>query len=342
VSGEAGIGLQVVTKPQLVPGRDSAEAPNAAFIVGAPRCGTTSFARYLKRHPQVSFSIVKEPHFFAFTDLRGLDDGQLEETVTRNYLDRYFPDRQGFPMIAEGSVTSLYIPDRVAPVLKLWPDAKFVISVRSPLEMIPSLHQRLFYNGDENVRDFAKAWALVPERRQGRKIPRRTADPRWLDYWESGMLGKHVGEFVRVLGRERTFISVFDDYVADPAAQYRKLLDFLGLPDDGRTDFARHRESRGVKSAALQRLLQRPPKAAVSLLARDAHKLRIDAKKGEAGAAVRTVMKLRKRLLNWNKADAPKIELSEALKDEMRAMYRDDVAELSQLLGRDLSHWLAS
>lgn len=341
VPGEAGIASSVVTKLETFAAADPVESVNAAFIVGAPRCGTTSFARYLKRHPQVSFSIIKEPHFFAFRDLRGLSEDELKETVTRNYLDRYFPDRAGLPMIAEGSVTSLYIPDRVAPVLKLWPDAKFVISVRNPLEMIPSLHQRLFYNGDENVRDFAKAWALVPERRQGRRIPKRTADPRWLDYWESGMLGKHVGEFVKILGRERTFISVFDDYVANPAGQYRKLLDFLGLDDDGRTDFTRHRESRGVKSAVLQRLLQRPPKAAVSLFGSDGQKIRVDAKKGEVGGAARTVLSLRKRLLNWNKTDAPRIVLSEALKDEMRAMYRDDVAELSKLLGRDLSHWLA-
>jgi hypothetical protein len=319
---------------------DAAETSNAAFIVGAPRCGTTSFARYLKRHPQVCFSIVKEPHFFALQDLRDLPDEELKETVTRNYLDRFFPERQGFPLIAEGSVTSLYIPDRVEPVLKLWPNAKFVISVRNPLKMIPSLHQRLFYNGDENVRDFAKAWALVPARRQGKSIPKRCADPRWLDYWESGKLGKYVGEFVHRLGRERCFISVFDDYVADPAAQYRRLLQFLELPNDGRTDFTRHRESRGVKSAALQRLLQRPPKAAVSLLGSEAYQRRTGIKKGELSGRARTVLNLRKRLLDWNKAPAPKVELSEALKDEMRAMYRDDVKELSDLLGRDLSHWL--
>jgi hypothetical protein len=320
---------------------EAAKAPNAAFIVGAPRCGTTSFARYLKRHPQVSFSIVKEPHFFALHDLRGLPNDELKEALTRDYLDRYFPERAGFPLIAEGSVTSLYIPDRVEPVLKLFPDAKFIISVRNPLQMIPSLHQRLFYNGDEDVTDFAKAWALVPERRAGRSVPKRCADPRWLDYWESGMLGKYVGGFVQTFGRDRCFVSVFDDYVADPAAQYRRLLDFLGLEDDGRTDFTRHRESRGVKSAMLQRLLQRPPKAAVSLLGSEAYKLRIDAKKGEVGVAARTVLNLRKRLLAWNKAPAPKIVLPLRLKDEMRAMYRDDVAKLSDLLGRDLSHWLA-
>ena len=319
-----------------------AEVSNAAFIVGAPRCGTTSLARYLKRHPQVSFSIVKEPHFFALQDLRGLDDEELKERVTRDYLDRFFPERQGFRLIAEGSVTSLYLPDRLEPVLRLWPDARFIISVRNPLEMIPSLHQRLFYNGDENVRDFAKAWALVPERRQGRNIPKRAADPRWLDYWESGMLGNYVEQFIDRLGRERCFISVFDDYVADPAAQYRRMLAFLGLEDDGRTDFSRHRESRGVKIPALQRLLQRPPRAAVSLLGSEAYQRRTGIKQGDLSSRAKTVLNLRKRLLNWNKAPAPKIVLPEALKDEMRAMYREDVRKLSELLGRDLSHWLAA
>jgi hypothetical protein len=310
----------------------------AAFIVGAPRCGTTSLARYLKEHPDVCFSKPKEPHFFAMHDLRLLDDEALKETVEREYLDLYFPRRAEYPMIAEGSVTSLYIPERVAPTLKLWPDAKFIISVRSPMQMIPSLYQRMFYNGDEDQRDFEKAWALVLERRQGRSIPKRTADARWLDYWESGMLGKNVSEFVRVLGSERCFISVFDDFKVDPAGQYHRLLDFLGLPDDGRTDFSVHRESRGMKYPALQRWLQRPPKAAVKLVAKDAYKRRIN--KDELSDGAKKVLSIRRRILDWNKAPAEKIVLSEKMKDEMRAMYRDDVAQLSALLGRDLSHWL--
>ena len=32
------------------------------FIVGAPRCGTTTMARWLQAHPQVLFPFVKEPH----------------------------------------------------------------------------------------------------------------------------------------------------------------------------------------------------------------------------------------------------------------------------------------
>ena len=38
------------------------------FIVGAPKCGTTALYEYLRPHPNVFMSPVKEPHFFA-TDL---------------------------------------------------------------------------------------------------------------------------------------------------------------------------------------------------------------------------------------------------------------------------------
>jgi Sulfotransferase family len=35
------------------------------FLVGAPRCGTTSLSRYLAANPQVCFSRPKEPHYFS-------------------------------------------------------------------------------------------------------------------------------------------------------------------------------------------------------------------------------------------------------------------------------------
>ena len=35
------------------------------FLIGAPRCGTTSLSRYLADNPQVCFSRPKEPHYFS-------------------------------------------------------------------------------------------------------------------------------------------------------------------------------------------------------------------------------------------------------------------------------------
>ena len=61
-----------------------------AFIVGAPRCGTTTIASWLQQHPDVCFSAVKEPHYFARHDLSGLDREALRAEVQQEYLDRFF------------------------------------------------------------------------------------------------------------------------------------------------------------------------------------------------------------------------------------------------------------
>ena len=210
------------------------ETSRWAFIVGAPRCGTTALSEYLREHPDVCFSTPKEPHFFLRYDLRGEEIGELRQRVRDKYLDLYFPEREGSSLFAEGSVSYFYAPDQLEPILKLWPRAKFIICLRNPLQMVPSLHQRLFYNGDETERQFDRAWSLVPERREGRAIPRSCIEPRFLDYWEAGQLGKHLERFLDTVGAERCHVSVFDDFKNDPAASIAACLSFLttGRPSD--------------------------------------------------------------------------------------------------------------
>jgi hypothetical protein len=244
-------------------------------------------------------------------------------------------------MLAEGSVTYLYAADQMEPILKIWPNARFIIALRDPMEMLPSLHQRLLFLGDEREPDFSRAWALVEKRRQGEAIPKGCADPRWLDYWAAGQLGRAVEQFFRTVGRERCFISLYDDFAADPAGQYRRILAFLGLPDDGRTDFTRERSSRGFKVGWLQRLLKRPPKVARQLLAAEGYTTRTAASVPRRASGLRKgILGLRKRLLKWNTAEAPAVVLPAALRREIRDTFAADVALLSRLTGRDLSHWL--
>lgn len=312
------------------------------FIVGAPRCGTTALSRYLKEHPSVCFSRTKEPHYFAQHDLTGLDDAELPKRIHDDYLQRFFPHcRDPKAMLAEGSVTYLYAAQQMEPILRTWPDAKFVIALRDPMEMLPSLHQRLLFIGDERETDFARAWALVDKRRKGEAIPRGCVDPRWLDYRRAGELGKAVEEFFDAVGRERCFISLYDDFAADPAGQYRALLKFLGLPDDGRTDFRPERTRRGYKIAWLQRFLKRPPKAAVELIAPEGFALRSaeSVPKTKRGMRKR-ILDLRKRILKWNATNPPPIVLSPALRQEIHDAFAEDVKHLGRLIGRDLSHWL--
>lgn len=312
-----------------------------AAVVGAPRCGTTSLARYLGAHPEVCFSAVKEPHFFSQFDLRRLPTQELCDTIQKEYLARYFPAASGTQMLMEGSVTYLYVPEQIEPILRMWPDAKFIISVRDPFVMLPSLHRRLMYIGDETEADFGRAWALAAERAEGKHIPRTCFDPRWLLYPEIGKLGKYVEQFIETVGRERCHIVLFDDFAADPSGEYRRVLSFLGLSDDHRTDFAPQRESRGFRWGWLQRLLKRPPKRVRAVMAGEKFQLRfreINAKSEPEWA--KFVLRARTALLRWNATPAPKVMLSPDMQIRMRQGLSADVVRLAHLLGRDLSHWL--
>jgi len=311
-------------------------------VVGAPRCGTTTLSRQLRSHPKVSFSTVKEPHFFSMIDLDAMGDEELRDFVAGHYLARYFPeiDPQA-ELIAEGSVSYLYAPERMRAILRLWPDAKFIIAVRDPLEQIPSLHQRLLYQGDETVKDLETAWHLIEERRKGRKVPRSCVDARQLFYDEAGRFGKHVGSFFEAVGRERCHVVVFDDLKADPQKVHDDLLAFLGLPSAPMAAAKQqNRERHGFKIGWLQRLLKRPP-VARSVLAGQQFRKRVTAKPHrEPSWLSRKVMDTRLALLRWNRTPAPPTVMSPKLVGEIRETLREDVIDFSRLIGRDLSHWL--
>jgi hypothetical protein len=312
-----------------------------AFIVGAPRCGTTTLASFLQQHPDVCFSAVKEPHFFTQHDLSGLDDAELRRRVEEEYLARFFGQCPGTEKLrAEGSVTYLYAADQMKPILKLWPDAKFVIALRDPLSMLPSLHARLLVTGDETIRDFSKAWAKIGDRTAGKDVPKRAIDARWLRYDEAGALGSRVEAFLAAVGRERCHIVLFDDLTADPKGSYRALCEFLGIEPWADTDFEPQRINKTIRIGWLQRLLKRPPKAIRTALAGEQFHKREKKLGSSDSKTLTTIFALRKRLLEWNKVPAKRQPLDPALRREIIDRMRGEVILLSKVIDRDLSHWL--
>ena len=74
------------------------------FIVGAPKCGTTSLYYYLRQHPQIFMPDYKEPHFFG-KDLNKISDEFIYDEI--KYLD-LFKDAKPDQKIGEASTFYLY------------------------------------------------------------------------------------------------------------------------------------------------------------------------------------------------------------------------------------------
>ena len=300
------------------------------FVVGAPRCGTTSFCRYLARNPQICFSRPKEPHYLA----RLARDPSADE-LRRDYLDRCFGHfAPGHRMLGEGSVSYLYLPESIERIRRFNPDARFIALVRNPLAVLPSYHLRMRFLLQEDEPDFGKAWALEPARERGEQVPRHCLDPRLLWYSRVAMLGAQIERLFAVAGRDRSHVVVFDDLTSDPLGVYRRALEFLGVDYDGQTQFERRYGSQMYRHRWLQQILFVPAmrSGVVDTLQRRSRKHNEDGSKRKSLIA---------RVVGWNKIAASPEPLTPQMAATVREVLRPDIAKLSRLLDRDLSSWLA-
>lgn len=301
-----------------------AAMPPSFFVVGAPRCGTTALSKALAGNPKISFSKPKETHFF----LEDRSRVPVDE-IRRQYLESFHPNlTRETQAIGDGSVSYLYNPDSIRQALAFDDRAKFIASVRSPVDMLRSYHARLLFSLDEDVQDFAKAWNLQEDRAAGRNVPKRCRDARLLLYGQVARLGQQVEQLFQVAGRERCHVVVFDDFAGSPRDVYEQLLAFLAVDDDGQTTFTRKRENSGFKSRWLQQFVMNPPPWAFRLIEVSDKKL-LSRLKG-----------VRKRIKKFNKVKERRQELSDDMRAMLRRYFADDVQKLSDLLGRDLTYWV--
>jgi len=273
------------------------------FIIGALKCGTTSLASWLGEHPNVYMSPVKEPHFFC-SDF----NGALIPNEREYY--RYFKKATS-QHIAVGEASTAYLYSKVG----------------NPVEMAYSLHDHYIFWGAEHIYDFEMAWRLSPERRAGRMVSRWCSEPRLLDYQSICKLGEQLERLFNIVPRERVLILVLDDLKENPRREYLKVLDFLGVPDDGRQEFP-------VKNPAKERRWPGLHKG-VRLIGRASrktkHLLGIPTNRRTGILRVMNIINVKYR---------PRPPMSVQLRKELIEYFRPDVEKLGSLLNRDFSHWL--
>jgi Sulfotransferase domain len=296
------------------------------FILGAPKCGTTALSEYLRHHPRVFVSQPKEPHYFCTDFDYYYAPGRRSE---EHYLRLFAGAGEEHLAVGEASVWYLYSEVAARNIAAFDPGARAIVMVRNPVELVPSLHSQLRYMLDEDEPDPWEAWRLQEARAAGRRLPRRVRVPEFLRYGETARLGAQLRRVYEALPREQVKVLVFDDLRADTGAVYREALAFLGVPDDGRTEFPRVNENKVHRAGAVARLTQRPPAPLVSV-ARGVKRV--------AGVERLGVLE---RVRRTNRQVARRRPIDPGFAAELREHFREDVAKLGALIGRDLSAWTA-
>lgn len=201
------------------------------FIIGAPKCGTTSLANWLAEHPQVHCSTIKEPHFFNH-------DYGFRRPMTLAQYEALFADaRRDHRIIFEASVRYLYSRIAIPAIQAYADDPRFIVMLRNPVSMAPSLHGQTLFNGDEDEPNFERAWELQPRRLYGDCIPKRCRDPQLLQYGQQCKLGEQLRRLYRQVPEDRVHVIQLERVQAAPRDEWLRLLGFLGIDDDGRQVF---------------------------------------------------------------------------------------------------------
>ena len=209
---------------------DSAGSP--IFIVGFPRSGTTLLEQMLDAHPALQ-SMDERPFFTILSDqladhgitvpqdLHRLDQYACDE-LRKGYLSLVcskIPRRWNCQLVDKNPLNMLWLPL----IHRLFPEAKFILALRHPCDVLVS-------NYMQNFR--AAVLAVACASMETLASAYVTAMECWLHDVE--------------LFKPDVFVSRYEDLVADPAAQTRRIADFLGLQDaTPLLQFDRHARDKG-------------------------------------------------------------------------------------------------
>jgi hypothetical protein len=290
------------------------------FIVGAPKSATTAMYEYLRVHPQIFMPDAKEFHYFG-TDLvrrRGTRPTEAE------YL-RYFEGATEELRVGEASVLYLQSTRAAEEIREFSPQARIIIMLRNPVEMMHALHSELLSIGIEEIRDFGEALAAEPERASGARIPAATNIVDALLYRSCAHFAQQVQRYLDLFGTERVHVVVYDDLRADTPAAYRSVLQFLDVDPTFEPSFAVINPAKQPRSQLVRDLAASPPNWLRRLV-------RASASRQLRERAYRAVHRMNARRAARTPIDAG---LRARLVDE----FAPEVAELGKLLGRDLSPW---
>jgi hypothetical protein len=228
-----------------------ADGPNL-FIVGAPKCGTTTLWGWLAGHPDVYFPPLKEPHYFRPGGSRRFRDLAEYESMYQPGRDRKWR--------GDASTTYLMREGACQAIREYAPDARIVACVRDPVDLLVAFHAQQCYSGHEPEWDLEKALALDDRMARGESLGWRLRRRHMQRYRETVDLAPQLAMYERAFGSSQVHVVALDRMKADPNGTYLALCTFLEIPAQaGAVTEARNR-NRWPRSRTLSWMLGRMPR----------------------------------------------------------------------------------
>lgn len=301
------------------------------LIVGAAKCGTSSLYRYLRSHPEIYMSPVKEPKFFLF-EAEKLSGGAHQTPEAYKFYTSLLAKKDSISdlrayqglfsgvaqqkAIGEASPNYIYHPAAAGCIHAWLPHVRLVAILRQPVERAYSHYTSRLRDGLETCPDFE---AVL--RREPIDSPNIWVGASW-PYLRRGFYCRQLQRYYAAFPADQIRVYLYEDLLNGPLGVLQELFRFLGVDDGYRPDMTVKYNLSGVpKNRLLNYLLHRfKPRLALKSLLPE---------------------RLRDRLL---KALVPLAVEKKPLPPEVRSrwtpLFREDILDLQNLIHRDLTSWL--
>ena len=280
------------------------------LIIGAGKSGTTSLFRYLAQHPEVYMSPAKEPSYFKQPG--GLQGRERKHVRTLEEYTACFEGATDEKAIGEATPAYLTSADAARQIRETIPDARLIAILRQPADRAFSAYSMWISKGHEPL-SFADA--IVAEIRDPADHQRR-----YIQYGFYAAPARAVLRAVRPGAAARLLLR----RSLQPAARAHARP--VRLPRREHVVRPRHRGWHNTRSAppkrpALNRVLSRPAMK----------KFRRFVPSGARHAAGSFA----------RQGSDESLTMAPEERRFLTDLFRDDLADVEQLTGRDLSAWLA-
>jgi len=273
---------------------------------------------YLKEHPEIYIPESKELHYFG-SDLAFPHD--RSEQKYQEYFQAWDQEKVG----GEASVWYLYSQRAASEIKAFNDDAKIIIMLRNPADMVHAHHSQTMYGGKEPITDFDKALDAEEGRKNGSIPTHVDSPPELLHYSQVARYTSQIQRYVDVFGRDKVHVVIFDDLKSDVESVYRDTLSFLEVDSDFKADLSPRNRNRKYRMKSLHYFVNDTPAGL---------------KRSLQSLLPRSLLKFVKRKLQKvNTVAKPRAPMNSSTRARLNEVYRDEVSQLSEYLDRDLTHW---
>jgi hypothetical protein len=185
------------------------------IIAGAPKSATSTLYEYIKQHPEIYMSPVKEPFFFDFNYEKGIE-----------FYESFFEGHNGEKAIGEATVWYMSwksVPERIYRVI---PEVKLIFILRNPVERAFSNYQMDLRSGRYTPKQ--SFGYVIRNEKKIYGIDRRIVS--------GGFYYQHLKRFENYFSRDNMLILLYDDFKKDVRFVEQSIYNFLEVDPTFKAD----------------------------------------------------------------------------------------------------------